>query len=97
MKLYANEVTPVFCPYCKEVMDRAAGLDEEPPSPGMLSICVFCASLSQFDDNMQLVTVSRELWEEIKAEDPEFVSTVELHQKAIRMTDRSKYSSRTNE
>jgi hypothetical protein len=97
MKLYENEIPKSSCPYCKEVMDRAGGIDEVPPEPGMLTICVFCASLSQFDDDMQLVPLPRELWETIKAEDPEFASQVELGQKAIRMTDRRNYPSITNE
>jgi glutaredoxin len=96
MKLYENEVTPASCPYCKEVMDRAAGMDEEPPSPGMLAICIFCASLSQYDDDMQLVPVAREVWAQIKAEDPEFAAMVELSQKAARSINRRNYPSRTN-
>lgn len=42
------------CPYCNSFLDAAMQLEneEEKPEPGCLSVCIKCAKVSVFDDDM---------------------------------------------
>ena len=45
------------CPYCNHQVDRAFKPDEPGAIPvvGNLSICIRCAEVSEFDDEMKLI------------------------------------------
>jgi hypothetical protein len=45
------------CPLCDSILDAATGVDNEVqvPVPGDHTVCIYCASPLQFDDDMNLV------------------------------------------
>lgn len=45
------------CPSCKKKVDGASGVTgARVPKPDDLSVCIYCASVSQYDASMQLKT-----------------------------------------
>jgi hypothetical protein len=49
------EVPPCACPECGYVGDQVMGVStEHKPVPGDLSLCIHCACLSAFDDDLKL-------------------------------------------
>lgn len=49
------EVIPSPCPNCKKVSDMAYGPNsDDPPTPGDVSICLYCQSISVFDEDLIL-------------------------------------------
>jgi len=85
MEWRKSRVPPSSCPYCKEVMDGASTMMGGVPKPGDISVCIHCASLLQFDQDIRLVIVTHDEWEAIKAEDPVFAKLTELHQRSVKM------------
>lgn len=60
------------CPGCGYVMDAATGINGgESPVPGNLTICIKCASVSKYDEELLLVPVTSEEMSEICDTDPE--------------------------
>ena len=61
------------CPACNKELDATTSIQDESllPKPGNLSICFYCGDMSEFDDNLDLRSLSQEQKAEIKKEDPE--------------------------
>ena len=55
MTLMNNEMPQTQCPNCKEEIDYAMGKDTTLPKRGNLSLCGYCAYISKYDDDMQLI------------------------------------------
>lgn len=56
-----------FCPNCHSECDTATAAVEEEvvPVPGDVSICLYCGEFLQFSDDMALVSLSDEEWQEL--------------------------------
>jgi hypothetical protein len=50
------------CPCCKKELDAATSINEKDalPSPGNLSICFYCATVSRFDKDLKLEELTTE-------------------------------------
>lgn len=60
------------CPVCGTVVDMATGVGgPEAPQPGNISICIKCAGVSKYSEEMTLVPISTEEMAEICDTDPE--------------------------
>ncbi len=60
--------TPVSaCWQCQTVLSAATGLGRYTVTPGAVSICVMCAALSLYDDNLLLRPATEQELAEIKA------------------------------
>lgn len=61
-----------ICPVCGKKLDAATHVEKEEavPGPGDISICLYCATVSVFDDNLKLKQMTNEefagLPEEVK-------------------------------
>lgn len=57
------EMETFYCPGCKKELDRVQTtdpIDRNPPKSGDFNICSSCRTVSQFNENLQLRTVSQE-------------------------------------
>lgn len=57
------------CPSCEAVLDGAANMaanERERPSPGDFSVCMYCATILIFDDNLELQTASSNALEQLE-------------------------------
>lgn len=50
------------CPSCGKLLSGATSLNEEDalPSPGDISVCMDCATILKFDNDLRLVAISNE-------------------------------------
>lgn len=56
MKLKAKVRVPESpCPGCGKKNDGASGTTTQYPEPGNVSLCLYCAAVSTYDENLQLV------------------------------------------
>jgi len=63
-----NVINEITCPACGHKMDRGTpvpGQSLKVPEPNTLSICIRCTTVSMFDDNMQLRTLTAEESEQV--------------------------------
>lgn len=62
--------TPSPCPVCGKNLDAATSIEKEEavPGPGDLSICLYCATVSRFDDNLKLEQITNEEFAELPEE-----------------------------
>lgn len=62
--------TPSPCPVCGKKLDAATSVEKEEavPDPGDLSICLYCATVSVFDDNLKLKQMTNEEFAELPEE-----------------------------
>lgn len=63
-------------------------VDERSPEPGDLSICIMCASLLQFDQDLIPQKVSENERRQILLKQPDLVETLDKIQQTIRSLDR---------
>jgi hypothetical protein len=61
------------CPCCGKKLDGATSLDNQPvlPSKGDLSICFYCATVSIFDENLNIKQLTKEEFSQL----PEDIKT----------------------
>jgi hypothetical protein len=54
--------TVSICPVCGNKLDAATPTDKESgtPSSGDISICIYCATISVFDDKLKLSPITNE-------------------------------------
>jgi len=76
------------CPYCDKLQDGAASPDGYTPEPGHYAVCINCASLLRFGENMELLPVLRDEINTLRNEEPEFLEKMELMQRAVRSLPR---------
>jgi len=64
------KVIDTKCPHCGKELNSSLNTDsdERPPMPGDASICIDCAGIGVFNDDMQLMLPDRETLEAWKAE-----------------------------
>jgi hypothetical protein len=61
---------PKYCTTCKKLQDAHKSLDTDAvPRPGDLSICLYCATLSKFDEDLNLIPLTPQELEDIKSTD----------------------------
>lgn len=84
------------CPYCGADAEKALPqtsilegnftTERQRPSEGAVCICIVCCNVSIYDENSNLVKISKNDLEDLKKEDPEFFSTLEkTKDKSIQM------------
>ncbi len=58
------------CPHCGEILDAATAAEgkHEIPNPGDVSVCIYCAGLLVYADDMALTKLSDELFNSIPLE-----------------------------
>ena len=75
------------CPVCGYRVEAASTPHRVAPFPGDLAVCIACASVSRFDDNLRLREMTqREIFDLHPANRDELL----LVQRGIRMLDRRK-------
>ena len=83
--------TKSTCPYCGRKQDGATSAgkmlndDFMPTGPeeGSISLCLYCANISQFGKDLQLEKISAELLETIRSENPEIAKQIDKVQIGI--------------
>jgi len=56
---YNGRMPETCCPSCFTILDAVTSLDgKNAPKTGDYTICIACANLMRFDENMQLVSAS---------------------------------------
>lgn len=85
MTLTQNPLPGSECPMCGKLLDQASSLAAHSPGPGDLAVCVYCASVLQFDDMLILWPLGQA---EINALHPEIREMVRHHQRIVRTMDR---------
>lgn len=83
-----SKIPPSPCPYCDASFDRAGSPDGGIPEPGDYSVCIRCASLLKFGENMELLPVSQEEINACSKLDPTFMDNMKAMQNAVRNVDR---------
>lgn len=69
------------CPECGHACDSAGSVTTPAaPQPGDLSVCIRCATISQYDDQMSLARVPDEA-----IGDPEYANALELRAKVLEL------------
>jgi hypothetical protein len=64
-----HHMKPFKCPNCGKTLDGASGIDYDGrPSPGDYSVCIGCAAILSFDDDLEPHSMSIE---DIQAMHPE--------------------------
>lgn len=62
----------VRCPHCRHALTRTqrvnGGDPDEPPTPGSVAVCPFCATTSIFDNNLQLRKPTKQQLEELESD-----------------------------
>ena len=56
----STAVKATSCPHCNAVLDMVTGPSGHKPSPGDLTVCLSCASVLQFNDEMVIEAMSEE-------------------------------------
>ena len=84
MKLGPTTRTPPTpCPQCGAVNDTADGVEhEEAPTPGDISVCMYCAAVTVFTNDLKLRTPTSEEMANIRS-DAEIWATIKEAQRAI--------------
>ena len=81
----ATRVAACSCPYCGSKLDAASGLDEAAkPKPGCLSVCIECAEICVFNEQLALEKPEHGTLEEVFAADPDFGREVHALQSRVR-------------
>lgn len=83
-----NYVPKSKCPYCDKEHDGASSPEGATPNPGDYCICIWCASMLKFGDNMELLPVSKYEMNTLNNEHSEFMAKMRLMQRAVRSMDR---------
>jgi hypothetical protein len=78
------------CPFCGYKVDHASSLDgKHRPSEGDISLCLSCAQILIFDEDLKLREPTPEEYKEASA-----MEGVKKAQRVIKMLDRSKVGKR---
>lgn len=64
------------CGHCRRPLDQATGIKGTKPSPGMASVCVFCAGINYFDDQLDLHAATEEWLGELDPENRDYLLEV---------------------
>jgi hypothetical protein len=85
-----TRLTETWCPWCEHRLDAATGTDDEPhsPEPGDLSICIMCASILMFDQELIPQKISEDERRQILLEQPDLVEALDRAQRIVRLVDR---------
>ena len=72
------------CPNCNRKMDRATGIRDrdDVPEPGSISICICCAAINEYDDDLRLRLLPEDELKEISIQHPK---TYQILMKAQRI------------
>ena len=87
MKWTSTDLSPDNCPVCGYRVEAASTPHQTTPSPGDITVCMACASVSRFDDDLRLRTMTQR---EIFDLHPDNQDEILLVQRGIRMLDRRK-------
>ena len=68
-KIERAEGPDARCPYCNKVLNAATHLDDGVPSPNDFSICVGCANMLRYDDELRLRKFSKAEWDALTADE----------------------------
>lgn len=80
------------CPNCNRLMDRATGVSDQNavPKPGDLTLCISCAAISRYGDQLQLQPLEFGALEQIALDNPRGYRYLVVAQKHILEKIRSK-------
>lgn len=74
------------CPSCGELIDANTNIDgnkEVTPGPGDLSLCIYCATMLEYEDNLTLKVLQREKLNRIRRDTPGIYKLLKNAQQAI--------------
>jgi hypothetical protein len=83
-----TRLQPSPCPYCDAPLDAATSPKGYEPSPGCFSVCINCAQLLVFRDDLSLRAATTAEIKEIEEAHPKFVAEITIMQRAVRSLDR---------
>lgn len=55
------------CPKCLELLNKVSNNEGFIPMPGDPTVCVYCKSVLQFNDEMQLIICTKEAFEKLNS------------------------------
>jgi hypothetical protein len=76
------------CPYCDAPLNATTSPKGYVPVPGCFSVCIECAQLLIFRDDLTLRAVTTAEFKEIEREHPKFFAEITIMQRAVRAIDR---------
>jgi hypothetical protein len=68
MALKDYAVPPSPCPFCGAVLEFASG-SEGKPEPGVITICIKCAEVLEFDQSMKVIPVRQETLDKLSVDE----------------------------
>ena len=73
------------CPTCNELLDAATPVSEKgvEPKVGDISVCLYCASILEWDENMDLIPILNETIENLRTHNAKRYYEMTQMQKAI--------------
>ncbi len=80
---YTTKLPSDSCPHCGKVLDRALQMKGYSPSEGSVSICIRCANVSLFGENLRLRKPTDEELTSLRS--MPVWAEIERHQTAIRL------------
>jgi hypothetical protein len=88
---YKFLINSTYCPFCNHYIDTASQVDSsdassKTPTNGSLNICLYCANISIFNENLKLEKIAPEQLETILAEDSDLKAYVKKLQTQIAET-----------
>ena len=72
-----TRMQPQACPRCGKMLDANDGEKGHVPQPGALTVCVSCAAVSVFSDEMRLVAVTPEEFEALPTEAQDEIGSIQ--------------------
>jgi hypothetical protein len=72
-----THMPPQACPRCGKMLDANDGEKDHVPQPGSFTVCVVCAALHQFSDEMRLQPVTPEAFAELPTDFQDEIASIQ--------------------
>jgi hypothetical protein len=72
-----TRMPPQACPRCGKMLDANDGEKGHVPQPGALTVCVACAAVSVFSDEMRLLAVTPDEFEALPTETQDEIASIQ--------------------
>jgi len=87
----STDIPKSRCPFCGYLSEEASAPGDASPKPGHVAVCISCASVLVFNDDLRLRAMTPTEFADLH---PDSRDEISLIQRGIRMLDRRKLKGR---